>query len=417
MNRILTSIIGLLILSGCTTIRFQTLDVKNAAAIKDQTVAVTNYPKPDFSAMTPAKATLAIVGAFAAISEGNQIIANNNVADPAKKTSDELVAALENKLGAKRIATPIEVTDDDVSKIATLAAPTARYVIDVKSFVWNMGYFATDWFHYRVIYTARARLIDTNAKTVIAEGFCKRIPDSNANAPTYDEVLANQAKWLKEEVNQVALTCADSFKKEMLAFAIPTSPIAEAQATAKALTERVTTNSQPEPIPPQKVVLTKTETVANAITPSPTSGSTESIKPDLTPAPTSAILTPQAQSQQMTQTAPVPNKVPAPVSTAGTKLEPPSPEPSKQSNIYQPTVREIVQTPPEKGSIQLVEFVLGVSSATVERLAKNQSCFGGNGAGLVSPKGSRELYKMKCDDGKILMAKCELRQCSVLSHH
>lgn len=406
-----------MILSGCTTIRFQTLDVKNAAALKDQTVAVTNYPKPDFSAMTPAKATLAIVGAFAAISEGNQIIANNNVADPAKKTSDELVTALENKLGAKRVAIPIEVTDDDVSKIATLAAPTARYVIDVKSFVWNMGYFATDWFHYRVMYTARARLIDANAKTVIAEGFCKRIPESNTNAPTYDEVLATQGKWLKEEMNQVAITCADSFKREMLAFSTPTSPIAEPQATAKSIAERGTTDSQSEPLAPSKVVPTKTELVANASAPSPASGSTESINSHLTPAPTPAIVTPQAQSQPILQATSISNKVPAPASTTSTPFEPASPESSKPGNIYQPTVREIVQTPPEKSNIQLVEFVLGVSSATVERLAKNQSCLGGNGAGLMSPKGSRELYKMQCSDGRVLMAKCELRQCTVLSHH
>lgn len=67
-------------------------------------------------------------------------------------------------------------------------------------------------------------------------------------------------------------------------------------------------------------------------------------------------------------------------------------------------------------NIQLIEFALGVSSVTVERLAKEQSCTNNKGAGLVSPKGTQELYKMQCSDGRVLMAKCELRQCTIVSH-
>lgn len=402
MNRILSSIIGLMILSGCTTIRFQTLDVKNAAGLKDQTVAVTNYPKPDFSAMTPAKATLGLLGAFAAISDGNQIVSTNNVADPAKKTSDELVTVLEGKLGAKRVAIPIEVNDDDVAKISTLAAPTARYVLDVKTFVWNMGYFATDWFHYRVMYTARARLIDTNAKAVIAEGFCKRIPESNANAPTYDEAVANQAKWLKEQMNQVGITCADNLKHEMLALSTPAS-------TA----EKVATNAESSAGASSNVMPKQPESV----TPANASNASSTPVPSQMPPP--AVITPQAPSQPTPMppaTEPALIKRSTPTSPASAPIAATAPEAAKTSNTYQPTVREVVQASPEKSNIQLVEFVLGVSSATVERLAKSQSCVGGSGAGLVSPKGSRELYKMKCEDGKTLMAKCELRQCAILSH-
>lgn len=75
-----------------------------------------------------------------------------------------------------------------------------------------------------------------------------------------------------------------------------------------------------------------------------------------------------------------------------------------------------VQTSPANTKIQLIEFALGVSSVTVERLAKEQSCSNTKGAGLVSPKGPHELYKMQCSDGRVLMAKCELRQCTVVSH-
>ena len=58
-----------------------------------------------------------------------------------------------------------------------------------------------------------------------------------------------------------------------------------------------------------------------------------------------------------------------------------------------------------------IEFRAGVSSATVERTAKNAACVGGVGAGLVTPSGPVEVYRMRCDDGRVFLAKCELRQC------
>lgn len=61
--------------------------------------------------------------------------------------------------------------------------------------------------------------------------------------------------------------------------------------------------------------------------------------------------------------------------------------------------------------IEKVEFRVGVSSATVEQLARQQACVGGVGAGLLTAPGPVEVYRMACDNGKIFMARCELRQC------
>jgi len=61
--------------------------------------------------------------------------------------------------------------------------------------------------------------------------------------------------------------------------------------------------------------------------------------------------------------------------------------------------------------IEKVEFRAGVSSATVENLAKQAGCHGGLGAGLLSLPGPVEIYRMSCDDGRVFVARCELRQC------
>ena len=61
--------------------------------------------------------------------------------------------------------------------------------------------------------------------------------------------------------------------------------------------------------------------------------------------------------------------------------------------------------------LQKVEFRPGVSSTTVERLARHSACTGGKGAGLITEKGPIEVYRMQCDNGASFLARCELRQC------
>ena len=62
-------------------------------------------------------------------------------------------------------------------------------------------------------------------------------------------------------------------------------------------------------------------------------------------------------------------------------------------------------------AVETIPFHTGVSSATVEKMAKQQGCTGGEGAGLITQTGPVEIYRMRCDNGKVFMARCELRQC------
>jgi hypothetical protein len=64
--------------------------------------------------------------------------------------------------------------------------------------------------------------------------------------------------------------------------------------------------------------------------------------------------------------------------------------------------------------IQTVRFQTSVSSVTVENMAKREGCKGGAGASLITEKGPVEVYRMYCDNGKVFLAKCELRQCTPL---
>jgi hypothetical protein len=65
-------------------------------------------------------------------------------------------------------------------------------------------------------------------------------------------------------------------------------------------------------------------------------------------------------------------------------------------------------------SVETIAFHTSVSSVTVENMAKRVGCTGGQGAGLITPKGPVEVYRMACDNGKVFLVRCELRQCTPL---
>ena len=72
-------------------------------------------------------------------------------------------------------------------------------------------------------------------------------------------------------------------------------------------------------------------------------------------------------------------------------------------------------TDPNGTPIERVPFRVGESSSTVEKMARQQGCVSGQGAGLVTEAGPVEVYRMRCEEGamrgKVFMARCELRQC------
>lgn len=216
MNRTLVLAAVAAALSGCTTIGKQPLSEAALSELRGQPVAQTTRKLPDFAAMTPTKAAFGMLGAVATISAGNAIIAENRISDPADAVAAGLASALAGRYAAKVVASPIAVSSDDAGQVAAATDGSARFVVDVQTINWSFVYFPTDWTHYRVIYTAKARLIDTQSKSVVAEGFCKRIPESNVDAPTYDDLVSNQAAGLKAQLASAADECLKTLKAEML---------------------------------------------------------------------------------------------------------------------------------------------------------------------------------------------------------
>jgi hypothetical protein len=216
MFRAVTVLVLGALVCGCVSTKTVPVDVASTSSFQGKTITTSRRGVPDFSAMTAGKAMFGMVGVAAMISKGNAIVRENKVEDPADYISSRLIA----DLAQKHSLSPAEnggtlVADETPEKLATQYA-SSNYLLDVRTINWSFGYFPADWNSYRVIYSAKLRLIDTSNAKVMAESFCSRVPDKTDGAPSLDELTANQAQRLKDELRAAADYCIGEFKSNAL---------------------------------------------------------------------------------------------------------------------------------------------------------------------------------------------------------
>ena len=202
-------------LTGCVSTKNIRISQQDLKQLSQNKIALTSREKPSFSAVTAEKAMFALVGAVAMIVAGNEIVEENEIEDPANYIRESLAQELSENYGFKiNNSDTKKVSSSESSKIAK-AFPNSDLVLDIETIGWSFAYFPTDWNNYRVIYSAKLRLIDTKKQSVLAEGFCSRVPEEDHTAPTHGELLANKAERLKQELMIAANQCIGEFKSEV----------------------------------------------------------------------------------------------------------------------------------------------------------------------------------------------------------
>lgn len=203
-----------ILFTGCVSTKNVKIPENEFIQMKGKTIVTTVSEKPDFAAMTAGKAMFAMVGAAAMIYEGNQIIKNNNVQDPANYIGEKLATELSAKNSLNISSINNIESSDGIDELSNKYSDK-DYILDVRTINWSFAYFPTDWDNYRVIYSVKLRLIDTKNSNLIAEGFCSNVPDQTENSPSHDELLANDAQRLKNELQLSADKCLSQFNKEI----------------------------------------------------------------------------------------------------------------------------------------------------------------------------------------------------------
>lgn len=218
MMRVVAVLMLGFLVSGCVSTKNVPVNDALTSEFHGKSITMAKREIPDFAAMTAGKAMFAMVGAVAMISAGNDIVRDNQVEDPANHISAALAAGLAEKYRLSVVSNDaILVADESPDRLAAQYA-SSDYLLDVRTINWSFGYFPTDWDSYRVMYSAKLRLINTADGQVVAESFCSRVPDKTDGAPSYNELLANRAQRLKDELRVAADYCVGEFKSKALLF-------------------------------------------------------------------------------------------------------------------------------------------------------------------------------------------------------
>lgn len=207
--------LSIVALSGCVSTKNIPAEKVSLESMRDQKLSNTLRDKPSFSAMTAGKAAFGMLGAAAMINAGNKIIQENDVDDPANYIAESLLADLKVSFDADSyFNNSIKIKNEKPAQVAAVYKEFS-YVLDVRTINWSFGYFPADWNNYRVMYSAKLRLIETSKGRVLSEGFCSRVPDKTEDSPSKEELLGNNAERLKNELKIAADHCIEEFKNNL----------------------------------------------------------------------------------------------------------------------------------------------------------------------------------------------------------
>ncbi|WP_156171438.1 hypothetical protein [Dyella japonica] len=202
------------VLSGCVSAPTKSMD--SSSALQGKHVVVTQYAKPDFSAMTPGKAAFGLFGAMAMISAGNELVKSENIEDPAIEISEHLASDMEAKRSATLLPSSHTIATDDNPASLVKIYPGADVILDVKTINWMYNYYPSQWGKYHVNYAARVRLIDGKTGALVAQHLCKIDPTDPNDPPTNDALRANHAALLKEFLHKAASSCVSDVEQQAL---------------------------------------------------------------------------------------------------------------------------------------------------------------------------------------------------------
>ncbi|WP_237064435.1 hypothetical protein [Microbulbifer zhoushanensis] len=203
--------------TGCAGVKNMPLSADAGPMIEGRQLSGVSREKPDFIATTPGNSMFGAVGVIAMVKTGNKLVKENNIEDPAGRIYDILADAMaqEHKLVLLDDNT-VTAEGNDVEEL-TAQVNDSRLLLDVQTLGWKFLNFPLNFSKYQVGYGVRMKLVDTSTNEILAEAQCGQAsPEEVEQAPTHDELLANNASLLKQKLREAADHCANEFKVNTL---------------------------------------------------------------------------------------------------------------------------------------------------------------------------------------------------------
>jgi hypothetical protein len=212
-----------LLAMGCADVKPVQAAAETLDVLKGRPLTIVTYTAPDFAAFTAGRAAFGMFGLIGGLAgaatmqaDGNTIVRENAIPDPAIEIAAKLTAHFSEILQPSATAR-IADRPTKLDSVANLSRDAGKdqTVLDVKTEGWMFMYLPFSS-HYRVIYSGEARLIDAVSAKWVARASCTYRSDEKT-PPTYDQLLENKAALLKTMLAAAADTCAGEMAQSLSA--------------------------------------------------------------------------------------------------------------------------------------------------------------------------------------------------------
>lgn len=214
------AVLGLLMATvGCAATETVRLADNPGASLAGKQVHSTREAPPSFLALTPAHGGFAAFGVMAAYGEGDTLVVQEGIDDPAVMIEDAVARHLRSRHGTGGNGRILTFEGDKPDDLVAWARQNDVHdlIVDVETSGWGFSYQGFSFSSYSVTYSALFRLIDPSTGQVLAQHLCSGGSHDDAEgAPSHDDLLANDAALLKSLLSERAQVCIDEITTQVL---------------------------------------------------------------------------------------------------------------------------------------------------------------------------------------------------------
>ncbi len=206
---------------GCANTRNTPIDSMVIVKSNPQKITVTKREKPGFQAWSSTYVHIPFIGIVAIYHEGDKLVKENGVDNPADNIGQEIARLLANKYNIETIETSDKKMISWDAEDIIRHHPEGGLIVDVQTIKWGYGYFfkgnyGKGEYKYRIFYDAKLRIMDSHSKNKIAEGNCYILPQDEDHIFTRDQLTENSAQVLKDELELATDDCLRQFNEKVI---------------------------------------------------------------------------------------------------------------------------------------------------------------------------------------------------------
>lgn len=188
------------LISGCASVNTVVPTKADLARLQGQTLAVKTGEPTSFVLSTPEN-NRSFMRAATMTREGNELVANNGVRDPAQVIAAGVALRLGQAYGVKM-------------NVGADRSPAA-WTLEVKTTNWGLFFTEGDKKQYGVVYSATFRLIENKSGSVVASLYC--VPRKvHATIAELGSFVQQSAGGLKSAMDQVSEECVRTISNQVL---------------------------------------------------------------------------------------------------------------------------------------------------------------------------------------------------------